>query len=141
MMRRIIPLVLVNMVMVFLFAAVVITYPNYVRFAALGMPLLLVFNVFYLRNQRRKYTEAIATGQSAPPSPANKRAAIWFLVLWGAASYISGAFNIPELLRQHFFGPWLGWSVKLTIGTIALWLAYKLRRTLQMSGTEPPHQN
>lgn len=138
--RRILPLVLVNMVAVFLFAAVVIAYPKYTRFAALAMPLLFVFNFLYLRSQQRKQAQAIATGKAAPPSPANKRFAMWALVLWGAASYISGALNIPELLQQHDFGPWLGWSVKITVGTLALWLAYKLRRSTQETSSEPQRQ-
>lgn len=139
--RRIFPLVLVNMAAVFLFAAVVIAYPNYARFAALAMPLLFVFNFLYLRSQQRKHAQAIATGKAAPPSPANKRFAMWALVLWGAASYISGAFNVPELLQQHDFGLWLGWSVKVMVGTLALWVAYKLRRSMQETSSEPQRQS
>ena len=134
--RRILPLVMVNMVVIFLFTAVVIEYPKYVRFAALAMPLLFVFNFFYLRSQQRKYAQAIATGNASPPSPASRRFGMWALVVWGATSYISGALNIPELLQQHDFGPWLGWSVKITMGTLALWVAYKLRRTQQETCTE-----
>ena len=122
--RRMLPLVLVNMVAVFLFAAVVVAYPKYARFAALAMPLLFVFNFIYLRSQQRKHAQSIATGKAAPPSPANKRFAMWALVLWGASSYISGVLNIPELLQQRDFGPWLGWCVKITVGTLALWVAY-----------------
>jgi hypothetical protein len=140
MLRRILPLVLVNMVVILLFTAVVIEYPKYVRFAALAMPLLFVFNFLYLRSQQRKYALAIATRKAAPPSPANKRSAMWALVLWGAASYISGALNIPELLQQHDFGPWLGWAVKITVGSLALWLAYKLRKNLQGSSSEEPQR-
>jgi len=103
------------------------------------MPLLFVFNFVYLRKQQRKYAQAIASGKAEPAPPATKRNAMWFLVVWGIASYISGAFNIPDLLQQHEFGPWAGWAVKITIGTIALWLAYKLRRDLRESAKSDVH--
>jgi hypothetical protein len=91
--RRILPLVFVNMVVASAFAAVVIAYPNYIRLAAPAMPLLLVFNIFYLRSQRRRFEQAIATGKATPPSSAHKRLAMAALIIWGGGAYISGGFN------------------------------------------------
>lgn len=120
------------MVVVASVAAVIVAYPNRARFAALAMPVLFVLNVLYIRDQQRKHAIAIATGKAAPASQGTRRNAMWALVVWGVASYVSGAFNIPELLKQHDSGLWLGWSVKMTIGTIALWSAYKVRKSLQL---------
>jgi branched-subunit amino acid transport protein len=131
--RRILPLILLNMVVVGSVAAVIVAYPTRARFAALAMPILFVLNFAYVRNEQLKHAVAIATGKATPPSRTTKRNAMWVLVLWGFLSYVSGAFNIPQLLQQHDSGLWLGWSVKMTIGTIALWSAYKVRKNLQLS--------
>jgi hypothetical protein len=135
MLRKILPLVLINFAAIMAFAIVAVAEPNYVRAGALLMPLLLVFNFFYFRNLQRTQAKALAAGTATPSSPATRRMLMWFLGAYGVVSYISGALNLPMLFAQRDFAPWLGWSVKVGMGTLCMWLAFRIRRSLK---TVPP---
>jgi hypothetical protein len=72
MQRKILPLVLLNFAVIMTFAIVAVAKPTYRRAWALLIPLLLVFNFFYLRNLQRKQAKALASRTGIPPSPATK---------------------------------------------------------------------
>jgi hypothetical protein len=130
-MKRMLPLVLINVLVISAIAMLIVTMPAYARFAALAMPVLLVVNFFFIRNVQRKRVEAIASGAEAPPSAAKMRNAMWVLAGYGALSYLSGASNLPMLLGQHEPWPWLGWLVKMTIGTFCIWAALRIHKSKQ----------
>jgi len=136
MLRKILPLVLINFAVIMTFAIVAVAEPNYVRAAALLMPALFAFNFFYSRNLQRKQAKALAAGTATPPSPATRRLLMWFLCVYGAVSYISAAFNLPMLFAQRDFAPWLGWSVKVGMGTLCIWLAFRIRRSPKTGPSE-----
>jgi hypothetical protein len=131
MLRKFVPLVAINSVVVMTVAFIAITKPSFIRAGALLIVLLFIFNVFYIRNLQRKQAQAVAAGRAKPVSPAARRALMWFLAVYGVISYISAAFNVPDLVAQHDVGPWLGWSVKLGFGSLCVWLAYRIRGLLK----------
>ena len=136
MLRKILPLILINWAVITAFAIVAVAKPNYVRAAAVFIPLLFLFNFFYFRNIQRKQAKALAAGTATPPSPATRRLLMWGLGVYGAVLYISAALNLPTLFAQHDFAPWLGWSVKVGMGTLWMWLAFRIRKTMKTVLTE-----
>ena len=130
--RRFIPLLIANAVVVLAIAISFIKFPSHPRIAAAIMLLLFVMNFWFIRRMQKNYVAEIASGTASPPSAGKKRAAIWFLGIYGAASYVSGVFNLPALFSMREFGPWLGWSVKIAIGTLCIWLALRIRSSLKL---------
>lgn len=131
MLRRLVPLLLINLAVVMTFTVLVVVNPAYARSGSLLILLLFVFNFLYLRNAQRKYAEGVATGAQSTQPPATRRALMWGLAAYGAISYLSAGMNLPMLFAQHDIGPWLGWSVKVGIGTLCLYLSFKIRQSLR----------
>jgi hypothetical protein len=129
--RRLFPILIVNVLVIMTVTMVIVEYPSHTRAAVLVMPLLFVANFLFFRKMQKKHAAAIASGTATPQSPAKMRVAMWGLGLYGVASYVSGAFDLPTLIGEHDFGPWLGWSVKMAFGTLCIWIALRIRSSLK----------
>jgi len=129
------------MLVILTVAMVIVKDPSHARAAALVMLLLFVANFLFIRKMQKQHAAAVASGTATPQSPAKMRTAMWVLGLYGAASYVSGAFDLPELFAQHEFGPWGGWGVKMAMGTLSFWCAFRVRKSLKSapSESEQPH--
>lgn len=133
-MRKLAAILFLNVIVIGIVAAVIVRYPEYARIAALLMPALFILDFLFLRRQQKQRAENIATGKAAPLSPNTMKMVMWILAGYGAVSYVSGAFNIPGLLREDESAMWLGWAVKMGMGTLCLWSAYKVHRSLRKQG-------
>ena len=127
--RKFLPIIGINALVILTVSLLIVRDPSHARSAALVMPLLLVANFVFIRRIQKRHIEAVASGTAGPQSPAQTRVAVWALGLWAAASFVSGAFDLPELINQHDFGPWLGWSVKMIVGTCCIWIVLRIRRS------------
>ena len=135
--RRLLPLLIVNPLVIATVAMVIVKNPSHARAAGLFMLLLFAGNFVFIRRLQKKYAEDLASGTAAPPSPATKRIAMWGFGLWGVVSYVSGVFNLPLLFAQREIGPWLGWAVKMMIGTLCIWCALRVRKSLNSASSAP----
>lgn len=138
--RRFVPLLIANPVVLLSVAILLVKFPSHPRIAAAIILLLFVMNFWFIRRVQKKYVAEIASGTASPPTDRKKRAAVWALAIYGAASYVSGAFNLPVLFRMREVGLWLGWSVKMAIGTLCIWLGVRIRSSLKVSGNSSDQQ-
>lgn len=129
--RRFVPILIVNVLVILTVALLIVKDPSQARTAGVVMLLLFVANFLFIRKMQKKQAAAVASGAATPQSPAKTRTAMWALGLYGAASYVSGGFDLPTLFSEHELGPWLGWSVKIAMGTLCIWIALRIRGSLK----------
>jgi hypothetical protein len=128
-MRRFVPIYLVYFLVLALVVFLVLRRPEWSRPYVYALPALYVLAYFLIRRMQKTRESEISVGKALPVAPAKMRTAMWLLALYGVASYISGASNVADLLHESRSELWLGWSIKMGIGTVCLWTAYKVHKS------------